>query len=142
MDSTHSANRRAEDADGPDLDADLDADAGQDVRSMTPIELWHHQLTMAAARMAIAVRTENPDTVAAVLAAELDRRPPPGGVDVVTGLLLALSIQVPDDVPVRRRVAWSLDIGQPPPPAPASSVGYAGSGGWGGTHRHGSDQVA
>jgi hypothetical protein len=85
---------------------------------MTPIELWHHQLMMAAARMAAAVRTEDPDTVAAVLATELARRPPPGGVDVVTGLLLALSIQVPDDVPLRQRVAWSLDIDQPPPPAP------------------------
>lgn len=116
-----------------------DVGGGVSGSSMTPIELWHHQLTMAAARLATAVRTEDPDTVSAVLASELARRPPPGGVDVVTGLLLALSIQVPDDVPLRQRVAWSLDIDQPPPPAPASSVGHPG---WRGSHRHGSGQVA
>jgi hypothetical protein len=116
--------------------ADLESGVGQNAGSMTPIELWHHQLTMAAARMATAVRTEDRATVAAVLAAELARRPPPGGVDVVTGLLLALCIQVPDEVPLRHRVAWSLDIDQPPPPAPPSSVGYAGSGGWGGSQRN------
>jgi hypothetical protein len=92
---------------------------------MTPLELWHHQLTMAAARLATAVRTEDRTTVSAVLATELARRPPPGGVDVVTGLLLALSIQVPDDVPLRERVAWSLDIDQAPP---ASGDPTTGSG--------------
>ena len=128
------------DRSGPPLPVTgLEPGAGHDAGSMTPIELWHHQLTMAAARLATAVRTEDRATVAAVLATELARQPPPGGVDVVTGLLLALSIQVPDDVPLRHRVAWSLDIGQLPPPVPGSSVGYAGSGGWGGSRRHGSD---
>ncbi len=124
-----------------------DVGGGVSDASMSPIELWHHQLTMAAARLVTAVRTEDRDTVAAVLGVELARRAPPGGVDVVTGLLLALCIQVPDEVPLRHRVAWSLDIDQPPPPAPPSSVGYVGSGGWGGSQRNrsqrsGSDQVA
>jgi hypothetical protein len=94
-----------------------DVGGGVSGSSMTPIELWHHQLTVAAARLATAVRTEDRATVSAVLATELARRPPPGGVDVVTGLLLALSIQVPDYVPLRERVAWSLDI-DPPPDTP------------------------
>jgi hypothetical protein len=46
--------------------------------SMTPLELWHHQLTMAAARLVTAVRTEDRATVAAVLDVELARTPPPG----------------------------------------------------------------
>lgn len=103
--------------------------------SMTPVEHWNHQLTMAAARLATAVRTEDRATVAAVLDVELARRPPPGGVDVVPGLLVALAIQVPEHVPVRERVAWSLDIDQPPPPAPPASRGYAGSGGLYGRER-------
>lgn len=80
----------------------------------------------ASDRIAEAVRTEDRDTIAAVIA-EAVALPPADGADPWTSLVCALAVQVDTDVPWRERFAWTHDVAGAAPPIPEpgpSSASY------------------
>lgn len=80
----------------------------------------------ASDRIAEAVRTEDRDTIAAVIA-EAVAVPPADGADPWMSLVCALAVQVDVGVPWRERFAWTHDVAAVAPPIPEpgpSSASY------------------
>jgi hypothetical protein len=107
-----------------------------------PPEDYYRELLFTADRVVQAARTEDPDTIRAVVLAALEvpAEPAcgcavPARVDLqrAVDMLCALAVQVDADVPVRVRAAWTLDVDaiNDPPVHPRASIGYAGSGSYG-----------
>jgi hypothetical protein len=78
---------------------------------MSPLDQYHHDLLFAADRIARAVRTENLDAISAEIETALAAPVPDGGPDPVRAVIVALAVQIdPDTAPLRKRMAWTLDI--------------------------------
>jgi hypothetical protein len=104
----------------------------------------HHDLLTAADRLAIGVRTEDPETIRVLAYQALGFDPhadAPCACSVPVSIplqdavdaLVAMAVQVNTDVEFRRRMAWTLDVDavNDVPVHQRASVGYAGSAGWG-----------
>ncbi len=93
----------------------------------SPIDLDDYFASMlrAADRVAIAYRSEDRDTIAAVVQDALDVTVPDGAPDPWMTLVGALAVQVNIEVPWRERFAWTFDVaaatGPPPEPGPSSA---------------------
>lgn len=98
-----------------------------------PVDVYAHQMLVAADRIAQAHRTEDLTAIETEIAAAL-AIPAPPGIQPWRVLVGALAVQVDTDTPWRERAAWTLDVRSVPARA-VSSAGYAGSGGWGGKER-------
>jgi hypothetical protein len=106
---------------------------------MSELDAYHHAALFATDRLAQAMRTEDHETIAAVLADAKSIHVPAGAPDLMDTLLLGAVLQIDPDGPgLRERVAWSLDIDaiNDVPAHQRASAGYAGSGGYGGTEEN------
>lgn len=85
-----------------------------------PADLDEYAAAMlrAADRVALAYRSEDPDTIAAVIEEAVTIPAPPGTPDPWQALVGALAVQVDVDRPWRHRFAWTLDVAAVAAPVP------------------------
>ncbi len=92
--------------------------------SLVALDDYFVSMLRAADRVVIAYRSEDRDTIAAVVHAALDVTVPDGAPDPWMALVGALAVQVNVEVPWRERFSWTFDVaavaGRPADPGPSS----------------------
>lgn len=95
-----------------------------------PPEDFHafcEEMLRAADRVAEAARTEDPAVLDREVTEALRTFAPPGAPSAARTLIAALAVQVPTDVPWRKRFEWTFDIAAVSDPIPEpgpSSASY------------------